>query len=321
LTNEAWRILFMGTPLFACVALQRLLESEDTLVGVFTQPDRPQGRGRKVKVSPVKKLVEESGIPVYQPPRINQDEPFELIKKLSPDLIVVAAFGQILSQRILDVPKSGCINVHASILPKYRGSAPINRAIIQGEKTTGITTMLMDKGLDTGDILMQRETDILPEENAGELHDRLAALGAETLIETIKKWKKKAIIPVKQEKSKSTLAPPLKKYEGRIDWAKSAEIIHNQVRGMNPRPGAYTFFEGKGLKIFRTAQLIKDSHEKPGTVLKTTDEGILVSAGENCLLLKEIQLEGRKRMSAALFLRGNPVPLGNRLDLEKNNES
>jgi len=313
LTNKAWRILFMGTAPFTCPALKDLLERGGGLVGVFTQPDRPQGRGLRVKVSPVKALALENNLPVYQPERINRDESFELIKKLSPDLIVVAAFGQILSQRILDIPKKGCLNVHASLLPKYRGAAPINQVIIQGEKATGITTMLMDKGLDTGDILIQRKIGILPEENAGELHDRLAELGAETLIETIKKWEKGELTPRKQKESESTFAPLFKKEDGLIDWEKPAEMIYNQIRGMNPWPGAYTLLKGEILKIFRTSKIIKNSHKEPGTVLETTDEGILVRASENCLLLTEIQLQARKRMNAAQFLRGHPIPVGNRL--------
>lgn len=316
MTNEAWRILFMGTPLFASVILQRLLESEDYLTGVFTQPDRPQGRGRKIRISPVKKLAEDNCIAVYQPERINREDYVSIIEKLEPDLIVVAAFGQILSQRILDIPKFGCINIHASLLPKYRGAAPINWAIIRGEKTTGITTMLMNKGLDTGDILIQQEIDIPPEENAGKLHDRLALLGAETLTETIKKMKEGAVTPRKQEASKATFAPSFKKEEGRVDWEKPAEEIYNRIRGMNPWPGAYTFFRKKMLKIFRASQINKDFKKDPGTVIEASDQGILVHTGKYCLILEEIQLEGRKRMPVARFLQGNPFPLGIRLGSE-----
>ncbi len=312
MTNETGQILFMGTSFFACPSLEKLL-GKGEVVGVFTQPDKPQGRGLKVRVSPVKALALKNDLPIYQPENINQEEYFELIKKIAPDIIVVVAFGQILSPRILDLPKWGCINLHASLLPKYRGAAPINWAIIQGERVTGVTTMLMDQGLDTGDILMQQKLDILPEENAGELHDRLAQLGAETLIETIEKWKKGEIVPQKQEESEATYAPPLKKEDGLIDWGKPAEIIYNQIRGMNPWPGAYTFLAGKRLKVFQTKLIKKVSRKKPGTVLDITDEGIVVGTGEGRLLLTEIQLESRKRISADKFLRGYPIPAGTQL--------
>jgi len=312
MTSETGQILFMGTSLFACPSLEKLL-GKGEVVGVFTQPDKPQGRGLKVRVSPVKALALKNDLPIYQPENINQEEYFELIKKIAPDIIVVVAFGQILSPRILDLPKWGCINLHASLLPKYRGAAPINWAIIRGERVTGVTTMLMDQGLDTGDILMQQKLDILPEENAGELHDRLAQLGAETLIETIEKWKKGEIVPQKQEESEATYAPPLKKEDGLIDWGKPAEMIYNQIRGMNPWPGAYTLLAGKRLKVFQTKLIKKVSRKKPGTVLDITDEGIVVGTGEGRLLLTEIQLESRKRISADKFLRGYPIPVGTQL--------
>lgn len=310
LVDKKCRILFMGTSSFARPALSSLLEQGRNLVGVFTQPDRPRGRGRKLKVSCLKAWALANSLRVYQPERINQDDSFELIKKLSPDLIVVAAFGQVLSSRILDIPRWGCINIHASLLPKYRGSAPINWVIIRGEKTTGVTTMLMDKGLDTGDILIQRETDILPEESAGELYGRLAQLGAEALIETIEKWEKGELSPRKQDDLDATFAPPLKKEDGLIDWEKPAEMIYNQVRGMNPWPGAYTYLGKKRLKIFRARIIKKDSRKKSGMVIDTTGEGIIVSTGEKRLLLTDIQLESRKRISADEFLRGHPLLVG-----------
>ncbi|MFH0812050.1 MAG: methionyl-tRNA formyltransferase [Pseudomonadota bacterium] len=303
----------MGTSPFACPALISLLESKDTVVGFFTQPDRPQGRGRKVTVSPVKALALTHGRPLYQPESINNDSSIETLRKLSPDLIVVVAFGQILSQRILELPRWGSINVHASLLPHYRGAAPVNWVILRGEKTTGITTMLMDKGLDTGDILIQKKVDILPDENAGELFDRLAQLGAEALTETIEQWKKGELTPRKQDHTAATFAPPLKKENGLIDWKRPAETIGNHVRGMNPWPGAYTYLEGKQLKIFQTQAFREASDQAPGTVLKATDAGIRVSAGERSLLLTEVQLEGRKRLSAAQFLLGHPILPGIRL--------
>jgi methionyl-tRNA formyltransferase len=303
----------MGTSPFAVPALKILLANGENVVGVFTQPDRPQGRGLKIKISPIKGLALENHLPLFQSVKINRDESVEIIKSLSPDLIVVAAFGQIISQRILDIPKFGSINIHASLLPKYRGSAPINRVIIQGEKETGITTMLMDKGLDTGNILLQRKIGIFPEENAGELHDRLSFLGAEVLRETVERLKQGILTSCKQEESEASYAPPLKKEDGVIDWKKPAEKIYDHIRGMNPWPGAFTYLEGKILKVFQAKQILQGFPHEPGKVVKTSDEGILVETGEGYILLTEIQLENHKRMSSALFLRGHPLPTGMRL--------
>jgi methionyl-tRNA formyltransferase len=303
----------MGTSPFAVPSLKILLAKGENIVGVFTQPDKPQGRGLKIKVSPIKGVALENHLPLFQPVKINRDESVEIIKSLSPDLIVVAAFGQIISQRILDIPRFGSINVHASLLPKYRGAAPINWVIIQGEKETGVTTMLMDKGLDTGNILLQRKLEIFPEENAGELHDRLAFLGAEVLRETVARLKQGGVTPCKQEESEASYAPPLEKEDGVIDWEKPAEKIYNHIRGMNPWPGAFTYLEGKILKVFQAKHVIQDFSHKPGKVVKTSDEGILVETGEGHILLTEIQLENHKRMSSALFLRGHPLPIDVRL--------
>lgn len=307
------RIVFMGTSSFACPALTALLESMGNVVGVFTQPDKPQGRGLKVKISAVKALAEKSNLSVYQPDKINHDASFECVTRLCPDLIVVVAFGQILPKRILEYPRWGCINVHASLLPRYRGSAPINWAITRGEKTTGVTTMLMDEGLDTGDILMQRKIEILPQETAGELHDRLAQLGAETLIDTLGRWQKGHIAPRQQNDAEATFAPLLKKEDGLIDWQKPAEMIANQIRGMDPWPGAYTYLGGKRLKVFRGRTMRKSSPKKPGTVLDIGHQGITVSAEESRLVITEVQLESRRRVSSATFLRGHPIPVGTQL--------
>ena len=303
----------MGTSPFAVPSLKILLAKGENIVGVFTQPDKPQGRGLKIKVSPIKGEALENHLPLFQPVKINRDESVEIIKSLSPDLIVVAAFGQIISQRILDIPRFGSINVHASLLPKYRGAAPINWVILQGEKETGVTAMLMDKGLDTGSILLQRKLKIFPEENAGELHDRLAFLGAEVLRETVERLKQRGLTSFKQEESETSYAPPLKKEDGLIDWEKPAEKIYNHIRGMNPWPGAFTYLEGKILKVFQAKHVIQDFPHKPGKVVKTSDEGILVETGEGHILLTEIQLENHKRMSSALFLRGHPLPIDVRL--------
>ena len=311
--EEVLRVLFMGTSPFAVPSLKILLKTGKNIVGVFTQPDRPQGRGLKIRISLIKELALKKRLSLFQPEKINRDESVEIIRSLSPDLIVVVAFGQIISQRILDIPRFSSINVHASLLPKYRGAAPINRAIIQGEKETGITTMIMDKGLDTGNILLQRKVVILPDENAGELHDRLAFLGAEVLKETLEKLVKGGLTPYKQEESEASYAPPLKKEEGLIDWKKPAETIYNHIRGMNPWPGAFTYLEGKILKVFYAKHVISETLCEPGKVVKTSDEGIVVSTVEGHVLLTEIQLENHRRMSAALFLRGHPLPLDTRL--------
>jgi len=303
----------MGTSPFAVPSLKILLAKGENIIGVFTQPDKPQGRGLKIKVSSIKGVALENYLPLFQPVKINRDESVEIIKSLSPDLIVVAAFGQIISQRILDIPRFGSINVHASLLPKYRGAAPINWVILQGEKETGVTAMLMDKGLDTGSILLQRKLKIFPEENAGELHDRLAFLGAEVLRETVERLKQRGLTSFKQEESETSYAPPLKKEDGLIDWEKPAEKIYNHIRGMNPWPGAFTYLEGKVLKVFHAKHVIQGFSHEPGKVVKASDEGILVATGEGHILLTEIQLENRKRMSSALFLRGHPLPIDVRL--------
>ncbi|HPD60218.1 MAG TPA: methionyl-tRNA formyltransferase [Thermodesulfobacteriota bacterium] len=309
----SFRILFMGTSPFAAPCLKILLAKGENVVGVFTQPDRPQGRGLKIKTSLIKGLALENYLPLFQPVKINHDESVTIIKSLFPDIIVVAAFGQIISPRILDIPRFGCINVHASLLPKYRGAAPINWVIINGEKETGITTMLMDKGLDTGDILVQRKLEIFPEENAGQLHDRLSFLGAEVLLETIDRLKQGRLTSSKQEESEASYAPPMKKEDGVIDWEKSAEKIYNHIRGMNPWPGAFTYLEGKILKVFQAKHVLQGPPSVPGKVVKTSDEGILIGAGEGHVLLTEVQLENHKRMPAAVFLRGHPLNIGTRL--------
>jgi methionyl-tRNA formyltransferase (EC 2.1.2.9) len=309
LQEETFRVLFMGTSPFAVPSLKILLAKGENIVGVFTQPDKPQGRGLKVKVSPIKGVSLENHLPLFQPVKINRDESVDIIKSLSPDIIVVAAFGQIISQRILDIPRFGSINVHASLLPKYRGAAPINWVIIQGEKETGVTVMLMDKELDTGNILLQRKLEIFPEENAGELHDRLAFLGAALLLETVERLKQGGLTSSGQEESEASYAPPLKKEDGVIDWKKPAEKIYNHIRGMNPWPGAFTYLEGKILKVLQAKHVTQSSSHEPGKVVKTSDEGVLVATGEGHILLTEVQLENHKRMPSALFLRGHPLPL------------
>src|SRR6185369_5028969 len=247
-----WKIIFMGTPDFACPTLQKLIERGENIVAVVTQPDRPKGRGQKLMPPPVKELAEKNGIPVYQPPKVRDPDFVELIRELKPDVIVVIAFGQILPKALLDIPPKGCINVHASLLPRYRGAAPLNWCLINGEAETGVTTMLMDPGLDTGPMLLKRATPIDENEDIISLHDRMSVMGAELLAETLDGLKAGVVLPQEQDDTMTCYAPMLKKEDGLINWYRDARTIHNQVRGLAVWPGAYTFLEDQVLKVFRT---------------------------------------------------------------------
>lgn len=296
------RIIFMGTPEFACPTLRTLIDRGEQVVAVITQPDRPKGRGQQTLPPPVKVLAEEHGIPVYQPVKVRLPESIEQIRALEPDLIVVIAFGQILPKALLDIPKHGCINVHASLLPRYRGAAPLNWCIINGENETGVTTMMMDVGLDTGDMLLKRATPIDPDEDTQSLHDRMSLMGAELLGETLDRLAAGELTPEKQDDSLTCYAPIMKKEDGLIDWTRSAQQIKNQVRGMTPWPGAYSSLDDKLLKVFRV-QTAAGSGE-PGQVLSAGRDGIEVACGEGSLLIRELQLEGKKRLPAGDFLAG-----------------
>jgi len=308
------RTVFMGTPEFALPTLEGLLNAGVNLVGVFTQPDRPSGRGKLLTPPPVKQLAMARGIPVYQPLKLRLPEVVETLRTLSPDLIVVVAYGQILPKSVLDIPRYGCINVHASLLPKYRGAAPINKAIIDGETETGVTTMVMDVGLDTGDMLVKHTTRIAPDETAGELHDRLALLGREAMTETLKQLCAGTLVREQQNDALSCYAPMLKKEDGRLDWTRSAVQLHNQVRGLDPWPGAYTFLAGEPLKLTRTRPLGEAHTAAPGTVLATSRDGVHIACGQGVLSIGELQLPGRRRLPAADFLRGCPLPAGTCFD-------
>jgi len=307
----AIRTVFMGTPEFALPTLQGLIDAGVDLVGIYTQPDRPKGRGKQVAVPPVKELALNHGIPVFQPPKLRAPEAAADLEDLAPDLIVVVAYGQILPKRVLDIPRYGCINVHASLLPKYRGAAPINKAIMEGETETGITTMLMDAGLDTGDMLVKRSLAIGPDETAGELHDRLARLGRETMEETLRQLCAGELAPEKQDDNLTSYAPMLKKEDGRLDWSRPADELHNLVRGLDPWPGAYTTLNGQLLKVARTR--VAAGSGAPGSVVAADQEGVCVACGDGLLVVGELQLPGRKRLAAADFLRGQPLPAGTRL--------
>ena len=307
------RILFMGTSGFAVPALKALLASEHEVVGVVTQPDRPAGRGRQARLSPVKEVALEAGFPIHQPEKVREESFIALVREMSPDAIVVAAFGQIIPKAILEIPRFGSINVHASLLPKCRGAAPVHYALFAGETVTGVTTMLMDPGLDTGPILLQREVEILPEDNEGTLEARLAEVGAGLLLETLEAVERGMISPTPQDDSLATHAPSVKKDECEIVWARDARTIVNRVRGCTPRPGAYTFWQGSALRIWSCAVFEGSASGEPGLVLEVTSEGIHVLAGEGAVLLREVQPENRKRMSAAEFARGYRIIPGAKL--------
>lgn len=304
------RIVFMGTPEFAVPSLKALIESGYPVAGVFCQPDRPVGRGKKLAVGPVKALALERGIPVFQPERIKRPEGVKMLLDLAPDLVVTAAFGQILSREILDIPPMGTVNVHASLLPRHRGAAPINWCIMMGEKVSGVTTMYTDVGLDTGDMLLKRETPIGEMETAGELSERLSHLGAELLIETLQKIQDGTCPRTPQDQESASYEGMLSKELGKIDWSRPAREIACQVRGLNPWPGAYTAMSGGVLKIW-LAKAWEKQGGAPGEVMAASGkEGLIVACGQGCLEILEMQAPNGKRMSAKAYLLGKPVPVG-----------
>ncbi|MFO7766161.1 MAG: methionyl-tRNA formyltransferase [Pelovirga sp.] len=310
---EQIRTVFMGTPEFALPTLQGLLDAGVNLVGVYTQPDRPKGRGKKMAASPVKELALTHQVPVFQPERLRKPEAVEELRQLAPDLIVVVAYGQILPKSVLEIPRFQCINVHASLLPKYRGAAPINKAIVDGETETGVTTMLMDVGLDTGAMLVTRRTPIGADETAGEVHDRLALLGREAMEETLRLLCAGQLTPQEQDDAASTYAPMMSREDGLIDWSRNARSIHNQVRGLDPWPGAYSYLDGQVLKIAGT-RVDEEAAGFPGEVLRADSSGITVACGQGALVIGELQLPGKKRLPARDFLSGYPLFPGTRLE-------
>jgi methionyl-tRNA formyltransferase len=299
------KIVFMGTPEFAVPSLKVLIESEEEVIAVVTQPDKPKGRGLEVSLPPTKVLAGKHCVLVLQPQKIKTEEFFNQLKNLNPDLICVTAYGKILPKHILDLPPHGCINVHASLLPKYRGAAPISWAIIRGEKVTGITTTKMNEGMDTGDMLIKRKICIDDEDTGETLSQKLSKVGAEALIETISLLKEGRLNPIPQDHSQTTYAPMLKKEDGEIDWRKSADEIRNLIRGALPWPGAYTRLEGKLLKVYKAR--IAEGYGKPGEVIKSVSETLRVATGIGALDLLEIQIEGGKRLEAQAFLRGRKI--------------
>lgn len=301
----------MGTPDFAVPSLKALIDGGYDVVGVFCQPDRPKGRGHKLAACPVKEVALEHHIPVYQPERIKRPEGVEMLKACAPDLCVTAAFGQLLSQEILDIPPLGTVNVHSSLLPRHRGSAPINWAVIMGETVTGVTTMFTDKGMDTGDILLMRETAIGEKENAGQLSDRLAVMGAELLIETIRELEAGTLKRIPQDHEAATYEPKMDKELGRIDWAKSAREIDCLVRGTTPWPGAFTTLGDQTIKVFELAIREGEPTGQPGEIIcADAKQGLVVSCGDHDLECLAIQMPGAKRMNAKDYLRGHTMDTG-----------
>ena len=311
------RVIFMGTPDFSVGTLKALIEAGHEVVLAVTQPDKPKGRGKAMQFPPVKEAAVELGIEVYQPRRVREPECVEYLRKYNADIIVVVAFGQILPKEILEMPKYGCVNVHASLLPKYRGAAPIQWAVIDGEKESGVTIMQMDEGLDTGDMLAKAIVPLDGKETGGSLFDKLSEAGGRLCVETLAKLEKGEITPEKQGESPTAYASMLDKKMGNIDWNKSAVVIERLVRGLNPWPSAYTHLDGKTLKIWACDVLPQSASKgESGEILEVTKDAIHVQTGDGILVLREIQLAGKARMDAGAFLRGYKVVPGTVLSAE-----
>jgi methionyl-tRNA formyltransferase len=308
------RIVFMGTPTFAVPSLLMLMEEGHELISVVTQPDRPVGRKRILTPPPIKEVAVGKGIPVYQPGKIRLKDGISHIRDLNPELIITAAFGQILPKAILDIPQFGCLNVHASLLPKYRGGAPIHQALINGENETGVTIMYMAEALDAGDIISMRSIPITKDDHVGSLFEQLSHVGAELLKETLPALIRGELTAISQDESQATFAPNIKREQEKIDWNRSAEQIRNQIRGLHPWPVAFTIWQGKPFKVW-WAELVEDvpTDVTPGTVWKITIEGIFVATGTGSLQLTDIQPAGKKRLSVREFVKGRQMVVGDQL--------
>lgn len=299
------KVVFMGTPDFSVPVLKGLMESEEhEVTAVVTQPDKARGRSGRLVFTPVKEVAVEAGIPVYTPQRVRSQEFIEQLKTIPCDVIVVIAFGQILPKEVLEYPRYGCINVHASLLPRWRGAAPMQWAILSGDKKTGITTMQMNEGLDTGNMLLKTEVDIAEDETGESLHDKLAALGSDLLLRTLDAAEKGQLKPEKQQDDESTYAGMLSKEMGRIDWEKSAVEIERMIRGLNSWPSAFSGRQGKTMKFWKASVCPENTDKKPGTIVKVGKNTFMIQTGDGCLEALEVQLEGKKRMDAGSFLRG-----------------
>ena len=300
-------IVFMGTPEFALPTLEKIHNSSHSILSVITQPDRPKGRGQKQVDSPIKKFALENNLPLLQPATVNTKEFIAALLENRPDYIIVVAFGQILSETLLKVPKQFCINLHSSLLPKYRGAAPINRAILNGETRSGVTTMIMDKGMDTGDILLVDETPIEQNDDAQSLHDKLSEQGGKLVLETLSRLQKNDLLPTPQNSDLASYAPKLKKEESLIDWKIDAENIFNKIRGLSPWPGTHTLYNGKRLAILKGEIVLGEPSDRPGHVERITDTGIEVGTGKKRLKITELKLEGKKAMQVKSFLSGYKI--------------
>lgn len=308
------KILFMGTPDFALFSLRALVESGENVIGVVTQPDKPKGRGYTLTPPPVKVYALERGIPVYQPATLRGDDFAHLLSEIDPELIVVAAFGKILPANVLDYPKHGCVNVHGSLLPEYRGAAPMQRAIMEGKKVTGVTTMMMDVGLDTGDMLLRGEVEITPTDNFETVHDKLGACGAEVLLETLKRLKDGTLVRIPQDGSLATYAAKIEKADCRLDFSLPAEVLHDKIRGLSPFPLAYTNTpDGKLLKVTEARVSAAAPTGVPGEVISLSGGAVTVCCGTGALDLLSLLPEGKKRMSAADFINGRKLSVGDLL--------
>jgi methionyl-tRNA formyltransferase len=307
-------IVFMGTPEFALPTLKSLHQSSHSILAVITQPDKRKGRGQKLLVSPIKQYALDSNLPILQPKIVNDSEFIESLKKIRPDIIIVVAFGQILSDTFLKIPKQFCINLHSSLLPKYRGAAPIQRAILNGEKKSGVTTMIMDKGMDTGDILLMQEISIHETDTAQTLHDSLSKMGGALVLETLKRLVGNTLLPTQQDHSQATYAAKLKKEEGLIHWNQSATTLSYQVRGLTPWPGTYTLLNKNRLRILKVQVGEGSPDDTPGKVVRVTDIGIEVGTGQGRLIITEIQPAGKKSMPVKSFLAGHKVERGTLFD-------
>jgi len=306
----------MGTPDFGVPALEKLIEGPDIIVAVVTQPDRRKGRGRKLSPPPVKMVAEKHQIPVLQPTKIKTEEFLTTLKNYRPDLIVVAAYGRILPTSILELPSLGCINIHGSLLPRHRGSAPIQWTIIKGDQEAGVTIMKIAEEMDTGDILLSESVDVAEDDTAGSLFIKLAKLGSTALARALDLLREQRLPSTTQDHSLATMAPPLKKKDGNIDWTCTANELHCLIRGLDPWPTAYSFLNGKRIKLFSPQVVYKDSDHPPGTILIADNQGFLVATGENCLLVREVQPEGKKRMKAESFICGHPIDSGTKFSTQ-----
>lgn len=303
-------IVFMGTPDFAVQSLESLFREGHKISLVITQKDKAKGRGKKILPTPVKEKALELGLEVYQPDSVNSDESISKLTEIAPDCIVVVAFGQILKKEVLKLPKYGCLNIHASILPKYRGAAPINWAIINGEKDTGVTIMEMDEGLDTGDILKVKTIPIDEDDDSNTVHDKLAVLGSKLIIETLDDIEKDNINKIPQDDELHTYAPMLSKKTGRIDWNSNGDNIINLIRGLKPWPSAYMIYNGKNIKIHKARKVARFFDEDNGVVVKVSNEGIFVNCNDSCIVIEEWQFPGKKKLKVSEYLRGNQFSEG-----------